>query len=223
MRAMQFGGKAVEQANARLFNCLGKETRFVTSEGVKAFTDLKDGEEITVLTHLGNWKQAIVRNYGVQALNTITVGRGKNSFGYIASPLEQANRISVEISSVDDSFSSKEDTTVRYGNSEVIFYENDLELGTLFNKAITNGHFVGDDGEINLTAIPFFVTTDTIASKSLEMVWQVNGLALPIQTIKNKVRLSGESGIGGGVIASIFIKNKTRLFEEGTVGVELDF
>lgn len=80
MRAMQFGGKAVEQANARLFNCLGKETRFVTSEGVKAFTDLKDGEEITVLTHLGNWKQAIVRNYGVQALNTITVGRGKNSF-----------------------------------------------------------------------------------------------------------------------------------------------
>lgn len=150
-------------------------------------------------------------------------GRGKNSFGYIASPLEQANRISVEISSVDDSFSSKEDTTVRYGNSEVIFYENDLELGTLFNKAITNGHFVGDDGEINLTAIPFFVTTDTIASKSLEMVWQVNGLALPIQTIKNKVRLSGESGIGGGVIASIFIKNKTRLFEEGTVGVELNF
>lgn len=150
-------------------------------------------------------------------------GRGKNSFGYIASPLEQANRISVEVSSVDESFSAKEDTVVRYGNSEVVFYENSSDFGTLFNKAITNGHSVGEDGEISLTAIPFFVTVDTIASKSLEMIWSVNGLALPVQTIKNKVRLSGESGVGGEVIASIFIKNKARLFEKGTVGIQLNF
>jgi len=150
-------------------------------------------------------------------------GRGKNSFGYIASPLEQANKITVNVSSADESFSGNENLIIRYGNSEVLFYENSSDFGTLFNKVITNGHSVGEDGEISLTAIPFFVTADTIASKSLEMIWSVNGLALPVQTIKNKVRLSGEGGVGGEVIASIFIKNKARLFEEGTVGVGLNF
>ena len=150
-------------------------------------------------------------------------GRGKNSFGYIASPLEQANKITVNVSSADESFAGSEELVVRYGNSEVLFYENNPELGTLYNKAIKNGHFVGDDKEITLTAIPFFVTADSIVSKALEMVWSVNGQALPVQTVKNKVRLSGQTGLSGGAIASIFIKNKSRLFEEGTVGIELQF
>lgn len=150
-------------------------------------------------------------------------GRGKNSFGYIASPLEQANIISVSVSSTDKTYNAQEDLVIRYGNSEVVFYEDSPEFGTLYNKALTNGHFVGDDKEITLTAIPFFVTVDSILSKALEMVWSVNGQALPVQTVKNKVRLSGQTGLSGSATASVFIKNKTRLFEEGNVGIQLEF
>ncbi len=150
-------------------------------------------------------------------------GRGKNSFSFLANPLEQANSVSVEVSSADQSFSGAEDVVIRYGNSEVLFYEESPELGTLFNKSLKNGHFVGEDKEITLTAVPFFVTADSIASKALEMIWKINGSSLPVQSIKNKVRLSGERGISGNVRASIFINNNSRIFEEGTVGLELNF
>lgn len=161
------------------------------------------------------------KEYSRQAAQS---GRGKNSFSYIANPLEQANAISVGVTSSNNSFQARDTMTIRYGNSEVLFYKDDSELGTLFNKAISNGYSVGDTGEISLTAIPFFITAESIASSALEMIWSVNDVALPVQTVKNKIRLSSiQSGIRGNVLTSIFIKNKTRLFEEGKVGVSLEF
>lgn len=148
-------------------------------------------------------------------------GKGKNSFSYIATPLEQANNVSVLVSSDDNSFSSEDNLIIRYGNAEVLFYEDDPALGTLYNKAVKNDFSVEDREEITLSAIPFFITADTLTSKALDMIWSLNGIALPAQTVKNKIRLSGEQP--GNVVASIFIKNSARLFEEGTVGVSLEF
>lgn len=76
-RALQFGGKPIEQKNARMYNCLGQETEFITSEGVRSFADFIDGDECVVLTHKGNWKRAVVRNYGKQTLRRMTISRGR--------------------------------------------------------------------------------------------------------------------------------------------------
>lgn len=74
-RALQFGGKWIENHETKLFNCLGVETEFITSEGVRSFRDFVDGQEITVLTHEGRWKRAVVRCYGEQRLNVLTFNR----------------------------------------------------------------------------------------------------------------------------------------------------
>lgn len=58
-----------------MHNCFGRETKFITSKGIKSFYDFKHGDVIEVLTHTGEWKKATVRNYGVQKLNTITFTR----------------------------------------------------------------------------------------------------------------------------------------------------
>ena len=79
MRAMQFGGPAVEAHNARIYNCLGVETRFITSSGVKSFEDFEDGDVIKVLGHSGKWRSAVVRNYGIGTLIPHYVSKGKNS------------------------------------------------------------------------------------------------------------------------------------------------
>lgn len=79
MRSMQFGGKAIEAHHMRIYNCLDKNTTFITSSGVKSFNDYKDGDSITVLTHKGRWKKAIVRNYGQDYLYPITIKRSKNT------------------------------------------------------------------------------------------------------------------------------------------------
>ena len=78
MRSMQFGGKAVEAHNGRIFNCLSKETKFITEKGVKSFLDFKNGDKTKVLTHKGNWKQAVVKYYGCDDLYPITISRCKN-------------------------------------------------------------------------------------------------------------------------------------------------
>jgi ribonucleoside-diphosphate reductase alpha chain len=79
MRSMQFGGKPIEISPNRIYNCFGVETEFITDKGLKSFLDFNDGDEVTVLTHTGSWKRAIVKNYGNQALNEITLKRGKST------------------------------------------------------------------------------------------------------------------------------------------------
>lgn len=76
-RALQFGGDPILKKNARIYNCLGKETEFITSDGVRSFADFDDGDECVVLTHNGNWKRATVRCYGSQKLHRMTITRGR--------------------------------------------------------------------------------------------------------------------------------------------------
>lgn len=80
MRSMQFGGAAVLANNNRLYNCMGVETEFITTQGVKKFSDFKDGDKITVLTHTGAWKSAVVKSYGTQQLFEVTIGRGRSAY-----------------------------------------------------------------------------------------------------------------------------------------------
>jgi len=53
-------------------NCLARETRFITSKGIKSFEDFKDGDVVSVLAPSGKFQKAIVHNYGRQSLNEIT-------------------------------------------------------------------------------------------------------------------------------------------------------
>ena len=150
-------------------------------------------------------------------------GRNKDLFGYIGTPLDQQNSIAVTVSSPSGTFEKRKSAVIPYQSSEVLFYEDDSQLGTLFNKNIKNGHIVGDSKKISLTAIPYFLSADTLSSKSIEMIWAVNNGSLPEQKVKNKIILEGLTGTSGESVISIFIKNKIKIFEEGKVGVSLQF
>lgn len=65
--------------------CFGAETEIVTIDGIKRLGDLA-GQKVKVLapnaaegkgSGVGKWADATVRSYGVQALRTITFGRGR--------------------------------------------------------------------------------------------------------------------------------------------------
>lgn len=63
-----------------MVNCFGKETRFLTTSGVRSFEDFNDGDVIEVFSHTGAKRKAVVHNYGRQKLYNITFKRGKDSF-----------------------------------------------------------------------------------------------------------------------------------------------
>lgn len=56
-----------------MFNCFDSETKFITDKGVFTFSDFKDGDEVIVPTHKGNWKKAKVRCYGRNKLYQYTI------------------------------------------------------------------------------------------------------------------------------------------------------
>ena len=83
-RALQFGGDPIFKHEARIYNCLDKNTKFVTSNGVKSFNDFNHGDDVIVLTHKGKWKHAVVKSYGKQFLNEITFQKNTNEFTVLA-------------------------------------------------------------------------------------------------------------------------------------------
>lgn len=64
-----------KSARRDTMNCFAQETRFITSKGVKSFKDFKDGDEVIVPTHTGEWKKAIVHSYGEQKLQEVVFKR----------------------------------------------------------------------------------------------------------------------------------------------------
>lgn len=84
MRSLQFGGRPIELSHSRIFNCLARETKFVTSEGIKSFNDFNDGDTTRVLTDKGRWKDAVVRSYGIDDLQRISFSRGRHRVDVLA-------------------------------------------------------------------------------------------------------------------------------------------
>lgn len=80
MRTLWCAGPAMDRDNVCGYNCMGGETEFITNQGVRKFTDFKDGDKVTVLTHTGSWKSATVHSYGQQKLFNITLVRGRSSY-----------------------------------------------------------------------------------------------------------------------------------------------
>lgn len=78
-RSLQWRANDIFKHNSKLYNCFDKNEQFITSEGVRRFSDFKQNDKIKVLTHTGNWKEAVVKSYGKQKLYNLTFRRGRNT------------------------------------------------------------------------------------------------------------------------------------------------
>ena len=141
-RALQFGGDPIFKHNARMFNCLSKNTQFVTSKGVKNFEDFNHGDEITVLTHTGKWKKATVKNYGNDSLNKIVFK--KNNSKYEVYATKDHRWI---LNGLEETIELKEkDQLVKPYNT---FSDFDFDSASPFEQLYWCYGFVYGDGTIN--------------------------------------------------------------------------
>lgn len=68
-----------KSARRDTMNCFAGETKFISNKGLKSFNEFKDGDVIKVPTHTGEWKTAVVHNYGEQELQKVIFRRGSKS------------------------------------------------------------------------------------------------------------------------------------------------
>lgn len=77
-RTLWLGGTAVsKRREASQFNPARRSTKFVSDAGVVSFTDFGHGDTVKVLTHEGNWKNAVVSNVGEREMLEITFSKGR--------------------------------------------------------------------------------------------------------------------------------------------------
>ena len=62
----------------KMYNCFHSKTEFVTSEGLKSFKDCYDGQIVTVKDKDGVWREATVRKYSKQPMQTVTLRAGRS-------------------------------------------------------------------------------------------------------------------------------------------------
>lgn len=56
-------------------NCFNRNTKFITKQGVKSFSDFKDGSVVEILCMDGVWRVATVHMYGKQNMQKVTLSR----------------------------------------------------------------------------------------------------------------------------------------------------
>jgi hypothetical protein len=77
-RALQFGGPAILNKNARIYNCFSANTSFRTDQGIRSFNDFSKGSNVVVLGSDG-WINATIQCFGMQELYKLTVKSGEET------------------------------------------------------------------------------------------------------------------------------------------------
>lgn len=62
-----------------IVNCFHSKTEFVTSEGIKMFKDFYDGDKVEVVDKDGKWRNATVKKFGKQKMQTIVLQSGRTT------------------------------------------------------------------------------------------------------------------------------------------------
>ena len=75
----QLGTKTVDKLGLpSLQNCFSRDTKFVTSQGIKSFEDFVSGDKVTIKGNL-SWKEATVQSFGKQKMYELVVKRHSGS------------------------------------------------------------------------------------------------------------------------------------------------
>lgn len=143
-RTLQFGGEQLLKNHAKQFNCFEKSTRFVTKEGVRSFADFQDGQEILVMTHLGNWKKATVRSFGDQDIYKIDFKKTTNIKSVYAT---QNHRWILGDGSITTNLSVGD----RVAKEPDVFHQFSWENATDFEKLYWCYGYVYGDGTVKST------------------------------------------------------------------------
>jgi ribonucleoside-triphosphate reductase len=64
-------------AQKAIHNCFSSNTEFVTSNGLRKFSDFSDGDNVVVLDKDGCWREATVHQYGKQEMFDVTFKSGR--------------------------------------------------------------------------------------------------------------------------------------------------
>ena len=105
---------------------------------------------------------------------------------------------------------------------KILFYENDPQLGTKWETALTDGYTVRQNGDI-LIAEPYFFSPKNIDSSILTFDWSLNGEPIDTPNPKNILSIKPDAGQTGSATINVDINNTNTLFQEVAKQIDVQF
>ncbi|MCE9585667.1 hypothetical protein K8Q94_03545 [Candidatus Nomurabacteria bacterium] len=148
-------------------------------------------------------------------------GYGKSFYVFKNSYLDENNTIEVTASSIIGNTTGKANITLTPSNPKIIFYEKDPIFGIKYEKALSNGFNIKNDGGIIVTE-PYFFSAKNL-NKDLDFTWYINGNQTETQTVKNILSVKPENGQTGSAVIKVVINNALSFFQTLENSINVNF
>lgn len=149
-------------------------------------------------------------------------GYGKNSFTFKNDYLENSNNIGVTAYLTDQQYSSAGRIDINMYQPFIDLYRKDLKLGTDWNNALSDSHFI--KGSDIIVASPYFISPKDIRRPDLVFDWSINNTTVDNAGVnKNMLPLQTEEGVSGYANVRLEINNLNKIFQTAEKEINISF
>ena len=187
----------------------------------KALPTYKSSIKVVAIPNSKNIDTKFIYTWSIDKFNTIAGAGGynKTKFATFGSYAGYERAVNVSMVSFDKSKKVKKNIKIESVEPELVLYENNSLMGTLFNKALYKTKEITGN-EFSVKAEPYFVTTGEI--KDLKYEWAINNTKVESENDRDKIITFIKPDDGSGKVRlEAYIKNMTNTYQEA--GTEVSF
>jgi len=151
-------------------------------------------------------------------------GKGNDSIIINSSiPVRDIN-IGVQILDNSGNILAENSKLIIINNPKILFYEDNLLYGILYNKAITGSYYLGTKEELDVIAKPFSFDFFNDISEESDYTWYLNRNYISPNGKANKLILRQTTvGLKGVSSVSLDIKNVNKINQYATASFDVQF
>ena len=143
-------------------------------------------------------------------------GFGRNSYVFDGDILAQQTYVSVQVSTLKGDVTGEGSLLISPTGVGVLAYENNPTYGVLFNKAITEGYNL-KQSEIDLSAYPYNVSTQTRDDPNLQYSWSINSSPINSPQTQNEMVFRNSDNTSGSSLISLSLQDADKIRQSASL------
>jgi hypothetical protein len=136
--------------------------------------------------------------------------------------VHRALNVEVEVTAPNSNMKAENSIPITYKNPELVIYENNPVLGTVFENAV-RGNFLLNRPEVEFQAVPLFFSTTRKDQADVEYRWRMNGKNIPSGSLTSFITFRNDTGEAGKAIISLDAEHFNNILQLAQSAVDLTF
>lgn len=153
-------------------------------------------------------------------VDTASSGYGRNAFSFVGPKPLTNTKITLYVSSLDDSAESEIQVYLPQVRPFILFYEKYPLLGVIYSKPL-GSEFTLNKKEFSVSAEPYFFSNERSDSPTIKYNWSVNGR--DVQNYGRNITLRNDTGAKGTSAVSLAMRGITQTFQSANKDIKINF